>query len=950
MHSQENILKEINGLMRKPQRISHLLSPKEESRLLQALPITSLEDLSRIFSRDPEIAREIEDWAREEVTAKTLAHVELWAQRTANRALYVPTPVLTAYQFTAERVRVSYKYETRCAGLLEQMVQYLHGPQNTPVGVYLQDQTENGAWSTSFQEAMRTAGIRSSKGKLLWNMKNVAWQYLLRAFPADIDCQAYGHSLMTPLVPHGFIPRCPVTFARMKDHLGNTVRTDGSGIYHPEAPQMAALVAQYGPVAFQFRYLHTSGLFAKGMLFPSELAISTEGKPTVVMDWLQVKGQFKARAKELYGQDQKKDAKNPENGFLGVLRVRSRATSMSSSFEILENIQMNEQTKQIVAKKVQEALEKVIRRGPLGLLRRIQAKDQNVKHMVQMIHVLAEAGEDVSPMQVERIRSAVKDALKSELYRIAQGGGLQFRAYDARMDSTVPPGQCVVSGLPPGLRIASMRLPIVLAQSLLVLKTTNPRPHHLYRGKMPPGIIIMNPQDLVVRMQGDDDGDTIGVSTDPEVVELFRNRIDNNIYRIEPEGTRIEHPTPSLEGENTMLKDQRGEVGRLCLLHSKLLAVGDVAGANGMALSIQEAVDRAKKIIQYSDFRRASSMASWTKLEDGTYKFEHRLPESITPMGVYPMELAENWVGNRLVRAGCYQEQEDGSIVPLDPLTWRPRDKKIAPENWKPTKHVNGFKGGNLVHYAHDAAWNFWHKNSQEFHMEADKAVDIEPLLYRALKARGHEPEIYRLREEGYADLYAKSGLRTFAEEMAALRKQKMDADSRNAKINSLQQRLERRLQKLEMAELLTIWHYECQEGNITNALRAICWDQSPVLVALDLQEPTKCPFLTPDRITKVVGLAVQDQQPHKKLQEMVLNANKHQKEILDENGQGIPIFKCPECMDKLQDALVHHVRYKKNHYGDAFMARLTSTVNGLLKCAAEEPTTHSSHHDEIKL
>jgi hypothetical protein len=930
--TEEQVVRELNKLQKSMRRVAHLLIREDEDRLGQLLPLQNLDHLIKGFGQEPEVADELIAYATDNVrqreTSKTLSYVDSWALRAANRMVYVPTPILWAYDFKGEgkpRVRFQHRNEVRCAGLIDRMTQFLHGDQPTPVGVYFQDETDKQtAMSEPVLKVLNDLGIRSSKHQLLWNRQNVAWKYLVKCFPVAIDLLAYGHSLMTPLVPYGFVPNCPVTFRRLKDGSGRDLGVDGSGIYHPKAPALAELMSHYGPVAMQFRYMHPSGIFCKGMLFPSEQAIDEQGAPAVVFDWLQVKGSQKAKAKERYEQDVTKSI--PGDGFLGIFRYRARAGKMASCFEVLENIKVTPRTKEILAKKTQKAVDRILKRGPHDLLRKAQAKDENIAHMLRIVRVLQEAGEEIDPMQIDRIKQAAKAALGRELYQIAQGGGLRFRAHDARLDATIPVGKCVVSGYPSGVKVACIRFPTVLSQGLVTLETVQPSEHHMYEGETAPGVITMNPHDLVMRMQGDDDGDTIGVSSDPEVIELFNNLVDDRVYQIESSAKRLESPTESPDGARLMEVSQRGAVDRLTIMRASLLAVGDIAGANAISILIQEAVDRAKKIVQFSDWRLAHNIANWD-LQDGVYKFSKKLGEEIADIGVLPIEMVRAWVNNRLIKHGCHRE-EKGKVVAANALTWKPQGgvKSIDVDDWKPTRQLGSFKGGNLVHWVHDVACRHWIENSGTFSMDA-KTVDVEGLLYRALKSEGHTPYYMELPDSAYNALLEKSGLTKFKDELRKAISMSKEED-RIYTINLLQTDLERRLSTLDIEEQLTIWHEACKAGDVNNAMRAICWDGSPVLVALGLQDAGKCKYMEPERLMKYVDIASKDPLPHRKLESLVLGPNKHQE------ATGVPLVKCEHCMDSLQNALVRHVRYVGSMERREYMSELVDNLNTAVKHA----------------
>jgi hypothetical protein len=64
-------------------------------------------------------------------------------------------------------------------------------------------------------------------------------------------------------------------------------------------------------------------------------------------------------------------------------------------------------------------------------------------------------------------------------------------------------------------------MPNVLQQGLRVYEVQKPLPHHLVDGAVSENIVFMNPDDVFVYHQGDDDGDTIAIDPNPIAVELF---------------------------------------------------------------------------------------------------------------------------------------------------------------------------------------------------------------------------------------------------------------------------------------------------------------------------------------------------------------------------------------------------------------------------------------------
>lgn len=956
--NEDKVLKEMNRLCRKLTSFSHIMGDEEAARIIAAAPFETIANIEEMIG-DTEsfeaLKSDAEDRLRAKEAKKAQMKITKWAQRAANRSQYVPTTVFVGKTTVDGRLRIQSDVKVRCGGLLEAMVEDIHGKQTSPVGVYyytIKDaestdglvglETEGDYFKReqyekqmkALPEVFRSENLILSKGRLLWNRSSPGWDYLMRAFNKQIELGAYGHSLMTPLVPYGFVRDCRVIFRILKNPEGVHIGTDGSGIYHPNAPELAQVIAEYGPVPMQIRYLHPEGYFAKGMMFPSEDAVDSEGNPAVVFDLAQVKGNMKPWAKDLIAKDEEATV---TGGYLGVFRYWLRPGLMNSCFEVLENIQVNSETKSIVMTLVENAIKRLISQGPAGMIRQVARQDETIKAMVQIITATNQAtGGNISPLSIPRIREAVNETLRKSLYRIAQGGGMKFRNFVVRMDNTLQEGTCVIPGIAYGTEIAAVRMPLVLAQGLRTLKVVKPRHYQAWEGKPVEATIVMNPRDVVTMMQGDDDGDTVGISADHNVVELFKHRIDSNVYLIEPEGIKNEEVIGTVDSLESLARDQMGAVGLCCFLRSQLLAVGDVAGANAMSISMQENVDAAKNKIHYSNFAKAANLSNWIKSPRGEYRFNIRLDTERFEIGEFPIQSAFKWVEQRLIKAGCSYTDKNGTLKGGNPLGWRHKNKKIEPETWQSTKTNSHYHGGNMVHISYDWARTIFISEAGSFFGD-EPEIDSRDLLRKALNAHG-----ITIKKESWTELetkmlVSKSGLREYLRDVHNMMLLKDDDDDQvigvmNNGINRAQETFETKLEKLSLEDMVGIWESAHDEGKPLNAFRVTCWKGSPVLKAMGIEETERCEFLNSKRLDFLISKAMESEVPHQKISELMGGVKLHQVENTDEEKNPVFIWNCPDCMDKVQNELVRQIRRQKTSKLISWGPEMVDRVNKVLK------------------
>lgn len=279
-------------------------------RYIEVNPLQKIEDIKEMFQvllEDPDMIEALSEdmlcWAYEtcleKYQGKLLDKMTRFRNRGANRALYVNELLFIWYQVVdaqgspTGKWRWRYEHPLRSFGLLSRVITHLHGAQAEPIamGILTKHPTdrEKPPEVTPDQalQAMVDQGIAVSGERLGWNIRNPHVRTILeRTFPTDISMSAYCHSLNAALLPQGFIPEIPVSFTRLQTPDGTDLRTDGSGIYHPEHPALQELIARYGLVGFQIRVLEPkSGLLAKGTMFPSNLANSQTVTTTTITEY-----------------------------------------------------------------------------------------------------------------------------------------------------------------------------------------------------------------------------------------------------------------------------------------------------------------------------------------------------------------------------------------------------------------------------------------------------------------------------------------------------------------------------------------------------------------------------------------------------------------------------------------------------------------------------------------
>lgn len=868
-------------------------------------------------------------------------------------------------------------------------------------------------------EEMRRMGIVASGYRLGISAKDEdgnelpGWTWAKRLFPQAIDLRAYIHSLNAPTLPGGF-GKFDVKFTTIMtlDSDGNPIsaETDGCGRIHPNHPLFAQLQRPGGPCIIQIRYINPAGTFAKGILVPDERCRTADtwklemylpgsdmdgepdevvidgvdldipehilrafdyaddtviidagvryrlvqimGEPQIWFDWMQVKGSKKSYAKRMSKLQRERDA----SGYIGVIAAWDRPRTLKWSFEQLQMFHVNPTTIRIAKEWIDEAYESFFGDGIDGLEAQLGRDNQQLKLVIQLACAINNLGIEFSSSQVPMVRRALDERVGRLLYFIAQGCGKNSKQLTAVRDQGVPEGHVVVAGFKPGTQVVVHRYPTHLPQCMMKLTVAKPLPHHKVDGRVVRNAIYMNKRDLTDRAQGDSDGDVMGVTSDPRALELMEHIIgDGRVKLVEPEGEKFEMKTDSAAGLSYIMGKPMGPVGIMCIWQAQLYAVLAETEAEAMAFPYQEAIDCNKRKVTPTNFPALADGTAWMAHPEcpDRYHYTERLAQDFSDEDEF-MKFVGSWVRGVLAKRGIKVKGAEKQNV----IAWRRSSKRINPRTWMKCEEIGKWRGGNLVHEAHDYALEVWKKYEHLFNFDGPE-VELSDILSRLLKAQGLEFTPLQIDWFQYSrTLRDKSGLAKFGSTMKTIMGKSMGDKERQAQVNTAIIELNATLSDLTLAEVECIWRMENTEtyrgkdrysGQVTyyspdhglgqlpqannpnHAFRAVTHPGSIIMEMLGLSEGADtCPFLTGDnkyRVDILISRCCKDDNPHARLTEMIFNSTRHAKEI-KVNGEGIPGHQCPECTTTLHNALIRRLRAERTTAEHNYIRKMCGALN----------------------
>lgn len=785
-----------------------------------------------------------------------------------------------------------------------------------------------------------------------------AWTYLEGVVGNAIVAQWHEQLVRKCMVP-GAVPQ----------------ETDGSGLYDPEHPVWAELVGKYGPVPFQFSCIREDGLFCKGIVVPRDgLGVATQLAPN------QIKGALKGKIAE----------GTIETGvWMGVMNTWSKPGTLPIGFQILEMIGLkNPLTKEVIDSLLEENMNKLFSKGADGLLQEVAREDEHLALVVKLVMALKGQGANINPLSVDMIQSAIQRRMKKALYAQAQGLGVRGRQLVAVLDASLNPGTVVLPGEKYDSEVAIWRYPTLLPQGLVTAVVVKPSKHHLLGGKPIRNTVFMHPQDLTLCLQGDDDGDIVGVSSDPRMVHLFKNRYTEQRFQIEPKGVKYLPPTLSDEGRKYGVRDPMGPIGLTCNWQAKLFACGDWMGALAMAVINQYSVDSAKRMVVWPDPAKIAQMDYWTRDDKGVYHLrdDAKLDPQAYEGEAFPMRYYRKWVNKRLEALGI-RPTDDGEMP--EALAWRiqwegpkmtPCPKRISGPDWRPCRVKDGgfhrIHRGNWVHYAHDSAYNLWKQHEASWNELMGGKLEnlaLRDVPYRLLASKGIHRKPTCNSWEAYKELQERCGIVAFGREFKRLKAQNLGEEVEQLKVSELLNNLHYGFRSSTADELLTIWYWEMTDvwssGNSEGAptysekpvegwtkvnrpnyaFRAATFPGSPILAALGIEEGRACGFIREGGLhEKVAAWALVQAKPWDALAQKMWANTTHGQARKDEQGNPVPFHQCKQCAEDLRTTTVRMWRKRTSTEIEGVLKALVHALNARQVVGTSSPGRTTDYDEGI--
>lgn len=829
------------------------------------------------------------------------------AAKMANRATYLPSAYLSLYGLHTEDNSVFRVQGER--GLAPSSLMGLMFPEKGLLSLRLLNSTglRDNEIPAEVWSVCRKMGYRPSQGNLLILKELVP--FLARAFPLAIDFEAYVHRLFAPALPGAMWKKAQFTFSVPRGADGKEMKVDGSGMYNPNHPDLEGFVAMYGKVVMQITSLNEKGVFMKGILRP------VEGLPDNVSfapDPGQVKGAWKGKFKE----------GEVTEGYLTVLQVwRKNKAVMPAGFEQLQFVSRNGETEALVASLLKKAINKLLEGGAQALLEQLQDLSDETLWSIKLCKMVG-----ANPLAIESVKKAVADRLRAASWNIATGAGIEGLQRVVVIDATLKQGTCVTPGFKPGTTLAGWRFPTVLPQGLVEMNVVEPVQHHLVDGELPPGIIFVHPEDITLRMQGDDDGDIIAISSDPRVIKLWRARIFKGLYHIEPIGEKFPTPTLSFEGEKYGEVDPRGPVGIATIEQARLGQVGSgnvtiLGHVLAMAVCCQYYIDAAKKRATRAPHPgKLSVLGNWQKKEDGSYTFNlqaNAWPTEISDKD--PLAVREN---SKLVKKVLHQAgypqfgEEKVEVLSWYYQSWVDETGKTIQKKGRidPFQAQKDTIGTGMVSFSYNCFLANIQGRLEGLKQELGGVImPTQDLLKTALKLDGWRTK-YSSYQNYMMSLHNKAGFEAWKAGWAKV--YRAPEEEREEMATELKNQLWLAVASLSLSEVLEIWWWEnsappqieeWSDEKVAMPSSSRAWwvltaPTCSVVEKLGMGADAPCQWAVPHK-DGVVKIVLQGEDPWKTFIERAYNNKAHLQ------ATGVHLTQCNHCMSLLSSAILQEWR-----------------------------------------
>lgn len=397
----------------------------------------------------------------------------------------------------------------------------------------------------------------------------------------------------------------------------------------------------------EFRKLYWDAALATTSGYAAFTIGDVSFKMTPVVDTNQVKGNASAGIKALVAA-----GAIPEyTGYMGALRLEEGFSTMSSCFELMQwcrfdptdigpdyksavKIAVDRAQRLLAAKLVDENSDPS---NPLaGIAAKMAQQDETVAVAMSILTAFNDtmrrvkpAHKDVSWYHIPTLRTRVIRGLERVIYNGADGGGISAPQVVYQLCNRLNPGECVYQGAADGQEVMTYRFPMSTHTAMVVAQA---RPAQDYPelwedpwGKVSKHRMVMNSGDLTFRMQGDDDGDKGGATTDPEIIAMARDvwehkQVDIEVRAKGAAASKYNEPLWSIEEDIPMLGGRPVHHPQVGAEYEEYTSGMELAGR-----SRRGAVGVTTRLQQ-----RLHALA-W-QLKDGTWVYDHKAGERAIAM------------------------------------------------------------------------------------------------------------------------------------------------------------------------------------------------------------------------------------------------------------------------------------------------------------------------------
>ena len=725
--------------------------------------------------------------------------------------------------------------------------------------------------------------------------------------------------------------------------------------------------------------------FIKGTVDPSEEALDRHGNPTIIWDYLQIKGNKKKKAKTSRKNGAKPGFVHCDIAVLDIFRTRGKCSLCFEFWELIKarhsdgsrHLENEARAKRVQAREWAKWSRKG---GMLGSVRQLSEDNRLVRLAIKLAKKLT-----ISVLSIPLVRQLATEHMNQWIWFVHQGGK-KLDYIGISIANNVPPGhvllKCPVDSegnklYGHGDDILSTRLPLVLPQGIQILKIIDMEseegreefPHLMSllihrNGKlaMPDNLAFQNERTCFAQ-NADDDGDRNMYSTDKDLLALAREKRHifepDELIMIEPDvvegAARSEIKLNTWPGLRGVGFDFQGPVGYFTTLKSAMIDLGYLGWELALALAIQVSIDSGKKVMVTPNLYHAFNLRNWVKCTEtdywGTYEV-YRLPtnsptyaansSSLDPVtGCWNMDWVFKFGAKRL--GSTYENP----VRVEDVCTWR------AQRSWNSFARgpAEGLGKGTLLTVMAENTSTLMEQYSDELKIPEAETIDMGFLLSDALGVPRMDP-LPRDSAE-FKDLVAKSGLHDYGKAVHDILRAGYDDKKRNEMIEAQVSLLSGELMSVGTASNLLLWT-SCLHGldhsNPVNkkylnwAFLAISYEGSQILDLLEITpDEDGCTFLLEHQQQLVEFVQNEYERPNGKRtigEAAVEFLHSSELNAVHQEAHQETMAECRHCKEHVRSVVTTMVRKKADPMHKDFVASRVTRANALIWAMATEPST----------